>query len=568
MQDNKPKPFIITIAQINPTVGDLKGNLGLIRRVRDAAPAHANLIVFPELVVTGYPPEDLLLKQAFLNEVDEVIATLVEESRGRAAAMLITAPSWDRQAQCLYNAVHLIHGGYILATQTKHDLPNYSIFDEHRYFKPGPLPEPMAFMGIKLGVMICEDMWYPEVADHLKSKGAEILIVCNASPYDGQKHDIRLQHAKLRATKTKLPLIYVNQFGGQDELVFDGASFMMNESGDVILQCDEFREEFQDLTFIERNKDGTWLIAAEEISPIHSETESLYSAVMLGTRDYIRKNGFEGVILGMSGGIDSALVAAIAADALGPDKVRAVLMPSEFTSQQSIEDAADCARKLGLSFETISITDMVKTMEASLPGLTGLAHENIQSRLRGVTLMALSNRSGWMVLTTGNKSEISAGYSTLYGDMCGGFNPVKDLYKTQVYNLATWRNTDKPDDALGAEGEVINKNILTKAPTAELRPDQKDEDSLPPYTEFDEILKGLIEEDLNVDELIERGHRAQYVQTANRLLDLSEYKRRQSAPGPKVSLRAFGKDRRYPITNGYSCKDGGTLKTSNKPGKN
>ena len=415
--------------------------------------------------------------------------------------------------------------------------------------------------------MICEDMWYPHVADHLKKQGAEILIVSNASPYDGQKHDIRLQHAKLRATKTGLPLLYVNQFGGQDELVFDGASFMMNENGDVILQCDEFREEFQDLTFAERNKDGKWLIAAEAISPIHSETESLYSAVVLGTRDYIRKNGFDSVILGMSGGIDSALVAAIATDALGPEKVRAVLMPSEFTSRDSIEDAEDCARKLGIRFDTVPIKGMVSTFEQTLPDLKGLAHENLQSRLRGVTLMALSNQTGAIVLTTGNKSEIAAGYSTLYGDMCGGFNPVKDLYKTQVYNLATWRNTAKPEGALGPDGEVINQRILTKAPTAELRPDQKDEDSLPPYTEFDEILTGLIEEDLSVEELIERGHRAHYVQTADRLLNISEYKRRQAAPGPRVSLRAFAGDRRYPITNGYANKAGGALKTSNKPSK-
>lgn len=548
------KPFVITIAQVNPKIGDLKGNLDLIRKVRDRAPKHSNLIVFPELVTTGYPPEDLLSKQSFLDDVDDVIKTLVEESRGRATAMLITAPCWDRQNKCLYNAVHLIHQGHILATQTKHDLPNYGIFDEHRYFKPGPLPEPISFLGLKLGVMICEDMWYPEVADNLKAKGADILIVTNASPYEGHKHDIRLQHARLRATKTKLPLIYVNQFGGQDELVFDGASFMMNETGQVILQCEEFVEEFQDLTLVERRENGNWLIATEDMHPLHSETESMYQAIMTGTRDYIRKNNVPGVLIGLSGGIDSALVAAIATDALGSAHVRCVLMPSPYTSQESIEDATDCARKLGVKFEVVKIADLMKTFTDTLPGLSGIAHENMQSRLRGMILMAMSNESGWMVLTTGNKSEVATGYCTLYGDMCGGFNPLKDLYKTQVYNLATWRNSAKPINALGPDGEVINDRILTKPPSAELKPDQKDQDSLPPYDELDQILAGLIEDDLSVSDLVDRGHREDAVRKVSQLLDRAEYKRRQSAPGPKVSPRAFGRDRRYPIVNGYGDK--------------
>ncbi len=545
------KPFVITIAQINTKIGDLQGNLDLIRRVRDEAPKHTNLIVFPELVVTGYPPEDLLLKQSFLKEVDQVIETLVDESRGRAAAMLITAPSWNRENKCLYNAVHLIHQGYILATQTKHDLPNYGIFDEHRYFKPGPLPEPMSFMGLKLGVMICEDMWYPEVADNLKAKGADILIVTNASPYDGHKHDIRYQHARLRATKTGLPLIYVNQFGGQDELIFDGASFMMNETGQVILQCEEFVEEFQDLTLVERRANGNWLIATEDMHPIHPETESLYQAAMLATRDYVRKSGMNNVLIGMSGGIDSALVAAISTDALGSANVKCVMMPSPYTSEESISDATDCARKLGVNFETVSIEPVMKGFETSLPGLSGLAHENLQSRIRGTILMSMSNQNGAMVLTTGNKSEVAVGYATLYGDMCGGFNPLKDLYKTQVYNLATWRNAAKPVDALGPEGEVINERILTKEPTAELKPGQKDQDSLPPYDILDEILISMIEDDLGVEDMIARGHDPVTVRKVNRLVDRAEYKRRQAAPGPKLSSRAFGRDRRYPIVNGY-----------------
>ncbi len=562
------KPFIITIAQVNPTIGDLKGNLDIIRHARDAAPPHSNLIVFPELVTTGYPPEDLLLKQSFLNDVDDLIATLVEESRGRPTAMLVPAPIWDTREKCLYNGAHLIHQGHIIATQTKHDLPNYGIFDEHRYFKPGPLPEPITFMGVKLGIMICEDMWYPDVADHLKKNGAEILIVTNASPYEGHKHDIRLQHARLRVEKTGLPLIYVNQVGAQDELVFDGASFMMNESGDVIMQCDEFIEESQDLTLVERQKNGHWLIAAEDLHPVHSETESLYQAVMVGTRDYIEKNNIGGVLIGLSGGIDSALVAAIAADALGPDRVRCVLMPSPHTSGKSITDAQDCAEKLGVKLETVSIETMMKSFGETLPGISGLAQENMQARLRGLILMSLSNQGGWMVLTTGNKSELSCGYTTLYGDMCGGFNPLKDLYKTQVYNLATWRNTAKPVNGLGRDGEIINQSILGKAPSAELRPNQKDEDSLLPYDELDQILVGLIEDDLGATQLIEQGHRAESVAKVARLLDGAEYKRRQSAPGPKISSRAFGRDRRYPIVNGYRDKSAQPLKNADKETKN
>lgn len=561
------KPFVITIAQVNPTIGDLKGNLDLIRKVRDRAPPHANLIVFPELVLTGYPAEDLLLKQSFLDDVEEAVQTLVEESRGRPTAMLVTAPHWDRQNKCLYNAIHLIHQGHILATQTKHDLPNYGVFDEQRYFKPGPLPEPVHFMGISLGVMICEDMWYPEVADHLKAKGADILIVSNASPYDGHKHDIRLQHAKLRATKTGLPLIYVNQFGGQDNLVFDGASFMMNENGQIIMQCAEFTEEFQDLTLAERRSNGTWLIATERLHAIQSETESLYHGAMLATRDYIQKNGFKGVILGLSGGIDSSLVAAIATDALGADRVRTVMLPSPYTSKDSIDDAIDCAKKLGISHEIVSIAPMMEAFSQTLPDITGLAHENMQSRLRGLILMSLSNQSGWLVLTTGNKSEIATGYSTLYGDMCGGFNPIRDLYKTQVYNLSAWRNTAKPKDALGPNGEVINERILTKAPSAELRPDQKDQDSLPPYDELDAIMIGMIEEDLGCSDLIERGHAADDVLKVSRLLDRAEYKRRQAAPGPKLSTRAFNTERRYPIVNGYLDKACTTLKSFPKTDK-
>lgn len=548
------KRFIITTAQINPTVGDVVGNANLIRRVRDEAPPHSNLIIFPELILTGYPPEDLLFSESFLKHTEDHLQKLIDESRGRATAMLITAPFYDPVNRALYNAAHLVHDGKIIGTTLKYHLPNYGVFDEQRYFTPGPLPQPLSFMGIKLGVMICEDMWFPDVAEHLAQKHADILIVSNASPYEVQKHAIRLQHARLRATKTGLPLIFVNQFGGQDDLIFDGASFMMDGTGRVILQSEEFAQEFQDLTFSWSGDEtsGRWLIATEDRFPIHSETDALYLACMIGLRDYIRKNKIDHVYLGLSGGIDSAVVAAIAVDALGADKVRAVMMPSPFTSHESIKDAESCAQNLGISLETRPLHTMLESFEKIIPEADGLAHENLQARIRGTILMTLANQTNGMVLSTGNKSEIAVGYSTLYGDMCGGYNPIKDVYKTQVYNLANWRNAHKPEHGLGPSKEIIPESILTKAPTAELRAHQKDQDSLPAYEDLDQILMGLIEEDLSVEDIVSEGFDRAMVEKVAKLVKASEHKRRQSPPGPKISSRAFARERRYPITNGFS----------------
>jgi NAD+ synthase len=546
--------FVITIAQVNPTVGDIAANARLIRRVRDDAPKHSNLIVFPELVLTGYPPEDLLLSESFLRSTQDALEKLVDESRGRSTAMLVTAPFYNAVEKCLYNAAHLIHDGKIIGTTLKHHLPNYGVFDEQRYFTNGPLPHPMSFMGVKLGVLICEDMWFPDAAEHLAEHGADMLIVTNASPYEAQKHNIRLQHAQLRVEKTGLPLIFVNQWGGQDDLVFDGASFMMNETGRVILQSQEFMEEFQDLTFsrIGDDESARWLIATEDRFPIHTETDALYLACMTGLRDYVHKNNIPHVLLGLSGGIDSALVAAIAVDALGADRVRAVMMPSPFTAPQSIKDAESCAKNLNIAYEVRDIQPMLSAFETIIPEAKNLAHENLQARIRGTILMTLANQSGGMVLSTGNKSEVAVGYCTLYGDMCGGYNPIKDVYKTQVYNLANWRNAHKPENGLGPDHTIIPKSILTKAPSAELRANQKDQDSLPPYDELDQILMMLIEEDISPADIINDGFERDVVEQVAKLVKASEHKRRQSAPGPKISSRAFARERRYPITNGFS----------------
>lgn len=523
--------LVYTIAQINPIVGDFAYNLEIVRRIWKTAPDESDLIIFPELSLTGYTPEDLLYNTSFLEAVRDSLETLRRESTNHRTGILIGAPYKDHTG--LYNAVHLIAGGKILATRTKHDLPNYGVFDEKRYFTAGPLPSPVDYKGHKLGVMICEDMWYPDVADHLKKQGAEILIVANGSPFETHKPSIRLQHATLRAEKTGLPLIYVNQVGGQDDLVFDGASFMLLPSGRFVFQSPQFEEDIQTVSI---EKMGNF-------HPIFQETEAIYKAVTMGLHDYVEKNKIGGVLIGMSGGIDSALSAAIAVDALGPNRVRSVMMPSVFTSAESLEDATDCAARLGIQHDVIPISPLVESFTTLLPDTSGLAHENLQARLRGLILMSLANQSGWMVLSTGNKSELSVGYATLYGDMCGGYNVLKDIYKTQVYTLARWRND--------RENPLINERILTKAPTAELKPNQTDQDTLPPYDNLDPLLMDLVEGDLSPQALIDGGQDPDTVHKIVRMLAAAEHKRRQSAPGPKVSSRAFSRERRYPITNGF-----------------
>ncbi|MFA7457109.1 MAG: NAD+ synthase, partial [Micavibrio sp.] len=428
-----------------------------------------------------------------------------------------------------YNAALFAHGGKILSKTFKHHLPFYGVFDESRIFAQGYFSVPVDFKGKKIGILICEDIWHAEGAAFLKERGADIILSPNASPYDLEKRKMRRDVASARARESGLPLVYVNQIGGQDELVFDGGSFALDADGALVAQA----------PYCE-----TYTGPCDFIAPEQDENRQVYDVLTLGLKDYVEKNGFPGVLLGMSGGIDSALAATLAADALGAGRVRCVMMPSPYTSEESMEDAKDCAARLGCPYEIIPIEPAMKAFEGLLPDLAGLAHENMQSRVRGLILMALSNGSGAMVLTTGNKSEIATGYTTLYGDMCGGFNALKDVYKTRIFALARWRN------GLG-ENPPIPERIITKPPSAELRPLQKDEDSLPPYDILDAILERLIEREQGVDAVIAEGFDAATVRKIFKLLNLAEYKRRQAAPGVKITTRAFGRDRRYPITGGY-----------------
>jgi NAD+ synthase len=545
------KKLTILLAQLNPVVGDIEGNIKRARHVLDKTPPRTDLMVLSELFVCGYSPEDLILKPSFLEKIENSVHAFARTVGD--TAVLLPCP-W-RQEGKIYNAVHLIEDGKIQATRFKHHLPNYGVFDEHRIFTSGPLPEPIPFHDHKLGVMICEDVWYSDVARHLKDKGADILIVLNASPFEAGKLEQRLDTGRTRVMETGLPLIYVNQTGGQDDIVFDGASFILNEKGDCILRAEEFAEDIIHTSW-EQAATGHWLCAAGELKHHRQGPELIYQAAMTGLRDYVTKNGFPGVILGMSGGIDSALSAALATDALGPDMVRCVMLPSVYTSQDSLDDAAACCALLGVSLDTISITDPVRAFEETLAhhftgDTPGIVHENIQSRARGIILMALSNATGRMVLTTGNKSEMATGYATLYGDMCGGFNALKDIYKTDIFALAQWRNGNRPDHAFGSAGPVIPDMIINRPPTAELKPNQTDQDTLPPYDRLDDILRGLIEDDLSESAIAARGHDPETVARVRRMLDLSEYKRRQSAPGVKITPRAFGRERRYPMTNDF-----------------
>ncbi|MFY8094415.1 MAG: NAD+ synthase [Niveispirillum sp.] len=542
----------IALAQINPTVGALDHNAALIRTARaDAAAAGADLVVYPELSVCGYPPEDLVLKPFFLDKVEDTVRALAAETADGGPALLVGAP-WRVDGQ-RHNAALLLDGGTIAAIRLKHDLPNYGPFDEKRVFVAGPLPGPVNFRSVRLGVLVCEDMWTPDVAETLAETGAEILVVPNGSPFEIDKADRRLELAVSRVVETGLPLIYLNQVGGQDELVFDGASFVLNSDRSLVAQLPAFAACLAVTTWTRTA--GGWTATSPEMVAPPDALGALYGAMVLGLRDYVAKNRFPGVILGMSGGIDSAISAAVAVDALGPDRVHCVMMPSPYTSQDSLDDAAECAGLLGCRIDTISIQPAMEAFAAMLaPSFAGtnpdITEENLQSRSRGLTLMALSNKFGSMVLSTGNKSEMSVGYATLYGDMCGGYNVLKDVYKTTVYKLSHWRNSHRPDGALGPAGRVIPERIITKAPTAELKPGQKDQDTLPDYPVLDDILECLVERDLSLQDIVARGHDAALVNRVWRMLDRAEYKRRQAPPGVKITSRSFGRDRRYPITSG------------------
>jgi NAD+ synthase len=555
MSQTQQKLHIVS-AQLNPIVGDILGNLAKAKAsLRDAINLGADILVFSELFLIGYPPEDLVLKPAAVKDCQAAVAELAVETAGTRLSVIIGTP-W-RDANGLYNAVAILSEGRVAELRFKHELPNYAVFDEKRVFDAGPLPAPVTIAGIKVGIPICEDIWFDRVTQSLKQQGAELLIVPNGSPYRRPVKQERLATARARVAETGLPLIYVNQVGGQDELCFDGGSFALDASGDWVQSLPNFEECLSSAHWEKQSE--TWVCAAaEQVDQVEGEAAD-YAAMVLSLRDYVNKNGFPGVLLGLSGGIDSGLSAAVAADALGPDRVRCVMMPSRFTSQESLEDAADNARRLTIPYEVISIEPAVDAFANMLSSQfegtqAGIAEENIQSRSRAVLLMALSNKFGHMVLTTGNKSEMAVGYATLYGDMCGGYNALKDLYKMEVYALSRWRNAHVCHIGLGADGEVIPQRIIDKAPSAELRENQTDQDSLPPYPALDDMLHGFVEEEAEIEDVIARGHDPAVVHRIQNLLYVAEYKRRQAPPGVKIGTRNFGRDRRYPITNKYRDK--------------
>jgi len=543
----------LALAQLNPVLGDIAGNLARARAARaEAAAAGADLIVFTELYMCGYPPEDLVLKPAFQSACMTAVEDFARDTADGGPAVLVGTP-W-REGEALMNAVCLLNAGRIEAVRTKVDLPNYGVFDEKRVFAAGPLPGPVTVKGVRIGVPICEDIWTDEVTECLVETGAELFIVPNGSPYSQNKADKRLQIVIQRVVETGVPLIYLNQVGGQDELVFDGASFGIEADRSLGFQLPAFVETVAIVDYARTR--GRWVCANGAVAPVADGIAADYAACVLGLRDYVDKNRFPGVVLGLSGGIDSAVVAAMAVDALGPERVHCVMLPYLYTASESLTDAEACAKALQCRYDVVPIAPVIDGFNRALgPVFAGRAadvtEENLQSRARGTILMAISNKFGSMVLTTGNKSEMSCGYATLYGDMNGGFNPIKDLYKQQVFAIARWRNANRPHGALGPLGEVIPDNIITRPPSAELRPDQKDEDSLPPYAILDAILECLIERELPISDIVARGYALETVKRVEGLLRIAEYKRRQAAPGVKITRKNFGRDRRYPITNAF-----------------
>jgi NAD+ synthase len=543
----------IALAQLNAAVGDLGANTDAILAAR-AGVLHADLLVTPELSVVGYPPEDLVLKPALVEAAMMHIERLAAVTADGGPALLVGAPIAENGR--LHNAMFLLDGGKITGITRKHDLPNYGTFDEKRVFSPGPLPGPLGFRGTRLGVPICEDIWSPDVTECLTETGAEILIVPNGSPFEVGKDDRRLSLAVARVTETGLPLVYLNRVGGQDELVFDGASFVINADRKLALQMPDWEEAITTTRWTRHGIGHHWACAQGAVAQLDADPGDIYHAMLVALRDYVNRNRFPGVVLGLSGGIDSALSAAVAVDALGADRVWCVMMPSPYTSQDSLEDAAECARMLGCRLDTVGIGPAMTAFDIMLSDLfAGKApdttEENIQSRIRGLSLMAISNKFGPMLLTTGNKSEMSVGYATIYGDMAGGYSVLKDVYKTTVFKLSEWRNHNHPRLSIGPKGPVMPQRVIDKPPTAELRENQKDQDSLPPYDLLDRILIGLVENECAASELIAQGIDPAIVARIERLLYIAEYKRRQAPPGVKIGHRNFGRDRRYPITNAF-----------------
>ncbi len=550
-----PDTLRIALAQLNPHQGQVTHNLAMIRRARaEGARLGADLVVTPEFSIAGYPPEDLVRKPAFVAACEEAIGQLAADTLDGGPGLVVGGP-W-RDGDRLYNAAYVLEGGRVVARRAKHELPNYGVFDDKRVFDPGPSPGPVAFRGFRLGLMICEDWWFPAVSETLAESGAELLLSINGSPYEVGKHSQRIDLAVHRVVESGLAFVFCAQVGGQDELVFDGAGFVLNPDRTLAAMMPHFEEA---VTLTEWTRQGDHLVCTPHVlAPEPEQLELVYCCLTTGLRDYVRKNRFPGVIFGLSGGIDSALSAAVAVDALGAGQVRAFMLPSPYTSQASLDDAAGCAGLLGIRCDTVPITPAMQAFDTALAPLfegrqSDVTEENIQSRARGLTLMAISNKLGDMLLTTGNKSEMSVGYATLYGDMCGGYSVLKDVYKTAVFALSHWRNAHRPHGALGPDGPVMPERVITKPPSAELKHDQTDQDSLPPYDVLDGILEGLVEGERSVDAMVEQGFDRDTVLRVWRMLDRAEYKRRQAPPGVKISSRAFGRDRRYPITNGFTA---------------
>ena len=547
--------FQITLAQINPTVGDLKGNARLAKEAwRHAKAAGSDLVAFPEMFITGYNAQDLVMKPAFQRAAIAEIEGLAQACK-EGPALAIGGP-WV-ESGALFNAYFILNDGRVVSVVEKHHLPNQSVFDEVRIFSSGEIAGPYSVGNTRIGSPICEDAWHPDVAETLQETGAEFLLVPNGSPYHRQKSEERQNVMVARVIETGLPLIYLNMVGGQDDQVFDGGSFVLNPGGALALQMPMFESALADVVL--RKQGSGWSAAQGVLAPLPSSLEADYHAMVLGLRDYCAKSGFRRVLLGLSGGVDSALVAAIAADALGAENLRAVMLPSDYTSEGSLQDAKDLAENLKCRYDFLPISQGQAAIHDSLAPLfegtqPDLMEENIQSRLRGLFLMALSNKFGEMLLTTGNKSEVAVGYATIYGDMAGGYNPIKDLYKTRVFEICQWRNVHHRAWMQGPPGAIIPQTILDKPPSAELRPDQKDSDSLPDYPVLDAILTLLVDEDQSIDACVAQGFSRQEALRVQNLLYASEYKRFQAAPGTRLSARGFWLDRRYPIVNAWREK--------------
>ena len=543
--------FRITMGQLNPTVGDIVGNANMARAAwAEAKAAQSDLVALPEMFLVGYQTQDLVMKPAFVADAQVQLQKLAMDCAD-GPTLTIGCPVIEDDR--LYNAYYTVRGGKIVARMRKHFLPNFNVFDEVRLFKSADIAGPFATGdGPRIGCPICEDAWYPDVCEAMVESGAEILVVPNGSPYFRNKFGIRMNTMVARVVENQVPLVYINLVGGQDDQMFDGGSFVLNRGGKLAVQMPVFDTGYAHVDF-EQTDEG-WVAREGDKAPLPHDIAQDYRVMVESLRDYMRKTGFQKVLLGLSGGIDSAIVAAIAVDALGAENVRCVMLPSEYTSQGSLDDAAAAADALGCAYDTVSIAgSRAAVTDALAPLFDGydadLTEENIQSRIRGLLLMAQSNKFGEMLLTTGNKSEVAVGYATIYGDMAGGYNPIKDMYKTRVFETARWRNANHADWMLGPADEVIPVAIIDKPPSAELRPDQKDEDSLPPYDMLDGILEMLVDQDASVADCVAAGYDRDTVKRVEHLIYISEYKRYQSAPGPRLSKRAFWLDRRYPIVN-------------------